>query len=428
MRRPRCAVAILPAEGGDAGRSRASIAAAEGFGAGDFGSVAILPVSGERDARRALEEAARVAEADGFAWMLALSAAEVVSADIFVKAAPALRLHDAIWGGAGVVTRDHPDPKVERASRLAAQNLVTFFHAALGWWIGPSHFVRTAAALRALQADETSAWYADYMIELWRGGRAYKTAQRLTLFQETLPPVPDHVRARLIEHLARRPVFMDVRHDAFTARLPYTGLNPLIEGEQMRGLFFEAEELRFLVNRVPRGLNIVDVGANTGNHTVFFAMVMQGARVVAIEPEARAAAALRACVAENTLPNVDLTRLGKAVGAGEGRLRAILSMTAGLGATHFVPDPLGDVGQLPLDGTVDRPIDLLKIDAEGMEMAVLAGAAGLIAACRPALYIEILDERIAEFMAWVDSNGYRIEKLFPDKTHCNYFLTAKERS
>ena len=57
--------------------------------------------------------------------------------------------------------------------------------------------------------------------------------------------------------------------------LPYTGLNPVIEREQMRGLFFEAEELAFLADRLPRGLRIVDVGANTGNHTLFFASVMQ---------------------------------------------------------------------------------------------------------------------------------------------------------
>ena len=63
---------------------------------------------------------------------------------------------------------DGTPPKLERITRLAAQDLPTFFHAALRWWIGPAHFVRPAAALAALRAADTSAWYADYMLNLWR--------------------------------------------------------------------------------------------------------------------------------------------------------------------------------------------------------------------------------------------------------------------
>jgi hypothetical protein len=105
-------------------------------------------------------------------------------------------------------------------------------------------------------------------------------------------------------------------------------------------------------------------------------------------------------------------------------LRPVPSLTAGLGATHFVEDPEGPVRQWPLDELVKTPVDLVKIDAEGMEMAVLAGAAGLIAKSRPYLYVEVVDESVAEFMDWADRNRYHIEKLFPDKTHCNYFLAA----
>ena len=60
-------------------------------------------------------------------------------------------------------------------------------------------------------------------------------------------------------------------------------------------------------------------------------------------------------------------------------------------------------------------------------MQALAGAARLVAAQHPALYVEVVDEGVGEFMAWVDRNGYCVEKLFPDKTHCNYLLVARER-
>jgi FkbM family methyltransferase len=429
MARSRCALAALPAEGGDVDRLLASLSVAEQRGLGDLGAVTALPSSATASARQVLATATEAATGAGCEWLLAVSAAETLSPDIFVKTAPALRLYGAIWGGVGVISSTDPDPKVERISRLAAQDLSTFFHAALQWWMGPSHFVRTAAARQALQAlVNEEAWRAEYMLHFWKRHSAYKTAQRLTLSHAPLPPLATADRARLIEELEREPVFMSVACGSGSVRLPYTGLNPVIEREQMRGLFFEQEELRFLAERLPHGLRIVDVGANTGNHTVYFAMAMQAQTVVPIEPHPRAVAAIRAAVAENRLANVDLSCLGSAVGAARGMLRLIPSETAGLGATRFEPDPIGTIPVLPLDELASGPVDFLKIDAEGMELEVLAGAASLIARDRPFLYIEVVDEQTVSFLSWADQNGYRIEKLFPDKRHCNYFLAAAGRT
>jgi len=196
----------------------------------------------------------------------------------------------------------------------------------------------------------------------------------------------------------------------------------------MRGLFFEEEELRFLAERLPRGLRIVDAGANTGNHTLFFATVMEAEIVIPIEPVPRAISAIRATVAENELTNVDLSCLGHAIGSSPAKLRPVPSVTAGLGAMHFAIDPEGTVPLARLDDLVTGRVDFLKIDVEGMEMEALAGAAALVAAQHPILYVEVVDERVAEFMGWVDANGYCVEKLFPDKTHCNYLLIPREKT
>ncbi len=422
----RCAVVVLPAEGGDTERLLRSFDVAKAVGMGDFSEAVSLP-QGRGGAREVLTAAAKHADAEGFDWLLAVTAAETLTPDIFVKTQPALRVHDAVWGGAALAVEGGPPPKLERITRLAAQDLPTFFHAALAWWIGPSHFIRPRAALSALSAPDTQEWYADYMLDLWRTDRAYKTAQCLTHFHGGLPPVAAPVRERLIACLEATPVFMPIHYDGHTLKLPYTGLNPVIEREQMRGLFFEEEELRFLAERLPRGLRIVDAGANTGNHTLFFAAVMQAEVVTPIEPVPRAVAAIRAMVAENRLTNVDLSCLGTAIGASSGRLTAVPSTTAGLGATHFVPDPHGAIPQVPLDALAPGRVDLLKIDVEGMEMQALAGAASLIAAQHPFLYVEVVDGQIAEFMRWVDGNLYAVEKLFPDKTHCNYLLVPTDK-
>jgi FkbM family methyltransferase len=440
----RCGVGILPDGDRDLGNLLRSVNTAQATGLGDFTEIVCLPVlSGP--APEALRAAAEAALTHGCDWLLAVSAAETLVPDTFVKIAPALRLHDAIWGAAGLSTPapiapDDPrrslsaepekpavtfaslSAKPERITRLAAQDLPGFFHAALAWWIGPSHFVRPQLALDALHQPVTAAWYADYMLSLWRDARVYKTAQALTSFEGALPPVSQADRARLIETLEGEPAFMDVHHAAHTLRLPYTGVNPVIEREQMRGQFFEPDELRYLAGRLPRGLKIVDAGANTGNHTVFFAAVMEAERVLPIEPHPRAAAAVQASVSANRLGNVDLSCLGVALGASAGRLRPVLSAGGGLGATRYVPDPDGPITVAQLDELAPGPVDFVKIDVEGMEMDVLASASALIARHRPALYIEILDANVRPFMAWVDAHGYRVEKLFPDKTHCNYFV------
>lgn len=425
--RLRGGAVVLPAGGVDARRTIASLARAAEHGRGDFESVELLVARGGSTPAILLDAAREAARRD-FDWPLAITSVETLARDIFVKLQPALRVYDAVWGGAALAAPDAaPPPRLERVTRLAAQDLPTFFHAALRWWIGPAHFVRPLLALDALRAPDMLAWYADYMLSLWKRGAAYKTAQCLTHFHAPLPSFAEADRTLLTNFLERQPVFTRIRFGPLTLSVPYTGINPVIEREQMRGLFFEHEELSFLAERLPRGLNIVDAGANTGNHTLFFAAVMQAALVIPIEPLPRAVAALEATVAENRLANVDLSCLGKAVGAEKSRRRGIPSMTAGLGATHLVPDAGGEMEVEPLDALVSGPVDFIKIDVEGMEMQALAGAADLIAAQHPILYVEVVDESVGEFMAWVDRNGYRVEKLFPDKTHCNYLLVPNER-
>ena len=137
----------------------------------------------------------------------------------------------------------------------------------------------------------------------------------------------------------------------------------------MRGLFFEEEELRFLAERLPRGLRIVDAGANTGNHTLFFATAMAAERSSRSSrcraPRRQFAPTVRGEPAEErrSLPP------WRAVGASPGRCAPVPSATAGLGATHFVPDPAGEVPVRPLDALVAGRSIFVKIDVEGMEMA-----------------------------------------------------------
>ena len=122
-----------------------------------------------------------------FDWLLAVTAAETLAPDIFVKMQPALRLHDAVWGGAALGPRDRTAAEARADHPARGAGSAAFFHAALRGGSARRISFARVLALEALRAADTSAWYADYMLNLWERGGAYKTAQCLTHFHTPLP-------------------------------------------------------------------------------------------------------------------------------------------------------------------------------------------------------------------------------------------------
>ena len=385
-----------------------------------------LPDGEALDPPAARLAAAERAQQAGCGWMIALQAGEALAVDAFELVAPALDLFDAIFGAAHV--RASPQA-VARLSRLAFDSADRLPHALLNWWVPDSHFVRTDLAVRILNdvaARDASNWSIDYLFDIWANARCLKSAQALLVLDDAPAPRGAGERQDIIRRLAQAPVFLPIVHGDAVYHLPYTGENAGIEREQTRGLFFEAFELEELRKRIKPGTRIVDVGANTGNHTIFFAGPMKAAMVTPLEPLPGAGAALRSSVLRNGLDNVDLSRLGIGIADHAGHARLVSSERGGLGATSLVPDPSGDIAIDRLDAVITEPVDLLKIDVEGMEMSVLAGAERVIERSRPLIFIEIANENTLAFSVWLSQAGYRVERIFTDKQHANYLIAPRE--
>jgi hypothetical protein len=60
----------------------------------------------------------------------------------------------------------------------------------------------------------------------------------------------------------------------------------------------------------------------------------------------------------------------------------------------------------------DTPIHVIKIDAEGMELDVLEGLAGVIARNRPAMFIEVEERHAEAFEEYLRRIDYRIDDRF----------------
>jgi FkbM family methyltransferase len=134
------------------------------------------------------------------------------------------------------------------------------------------------------------------------------------------------------------------------------------------------------------GTAVIDIGANIGNHAVFFAAVL-GAPVHALEPYGPSHELLEINIAANGLDGrVVPYRLAAGDTAGAASPRP--GPPGNLGATRMAFGE-GDVSVRRLD-TLDLrgPVGLLKVDVEGAEPAVLRGAERLIRTWLPDVMVE----------------------------------------
>ncbi|MDQ2633211.1 MAG: FkbM family methyltransferase [Pseudomonadota bacterium] len=393
---------------------------------GGFAAVDTLSLAAHApDTLSARIAAAELAKQAGAQWMITLAPGQAVAEDAFELAAPGIGLYDAIFGAAHLRGSGEA---VTKLSRLAFDTADRLPHALLHWWVPDAHLVRTELAAQMLgriAAERGRNWKLDYLFDIWSNARCLKSAQPLLELDAEPQPLDAGGREYVLRRLADEPIFLPIVHGDAVYYLPYTGRNAGIEREQSRGLFFEAMELEELRKLVTPGAYVVDVGANTGNHTIFFAGPMKAASVLPLEPLPAAGDALRAAVARNRLENVDLSRLGTGVSDREGRARLVFSGRGGLGATSLDPDPAGEIGVAALDSLVSGRVDLLKIDVEGMEMNVLAGSRELIRRWKPLIFIEIANRNTPALMDWLHGADYSVTRIFSDKGHANYLLAPR---
>ena len=130
-----------------------------------------------------------------------------------------------------------------------------------------------------------------------------------------------------------------------------------------------------------RGI-VVDVGANLGWHALHAARHPNVETVVAFEPDPFNAWLLERALAENRIGNVIAE--SRAVGAAAGIASLYRYKSANGGRHSLATDHGHGSRQVPvtdLDGAMtelglaEKPISLIKIDVEGYEPAVIAGAA-----------------------------------------------------
>lgn len=173
-------------------------------------------------------------------------------------------------------------------------------------------------------------------------------------------------------------------------------------------IFYERDVLdQIAAITLPAGA-IVDAGANIGNHSLYFSVIM-GRSVIAVEPYAPAHEVLEENIAINGLGD-SVQIVGAALGGAAGRGRMLLSDGDNIGAARFVPDDNGPVSVRTIDDiATDTRVALIKIDVEGSELDVLSGAAETINRCRPVVVVEVHGwGRFRDVVGRFDGLDYRV--------------------
>jgi len=181
---------------------------------------------------------------------------------------------------------------------------------------------------------------------------------------------------------------------------------------------WESERLR---DYLPKDGVVIDVGANLGFTVMLFAKhVGPGGQIYAFEPSPLTYAKLLEVLGKNQLHNVQCFNLG----CGTVRKEETLLVPASSGNATIrrsglhQAEPCREMN-IQID-TLDnvilplaRKIDLLKIDTEGFEDQVLAGAVELVARYRPVVYLELSQEygdSSARAVAWLRARGYTFQR------------------
>ena len=176
------------------------------------------------------------------------------------------------------------------------------------------------------------------------------------------------------------------------------------------GEFSEGESEVFAMF-IKQGNTVVEVGANIGAHTLFLSqLVGDRGEVVAIEPQRIVYQTLCANLALNSTANVRAYQ----VGVGDKMGEIVVPYTDPNQPHNFGGVSLGDgegeqVPLITLDSLNLKRCDLLKLDVEGMECEVIAGAHDTLKRFKPIMYVENdRREKSAQLIQMIHELGYRL--------------------
>lgn len=181
------------------------------------------------------------------------------------------------------------------------------------------------------------------------------------------------------------------------------------------GDFWEGDILDYIRDNFPDQNVILDVGANIGNHTVYFGHYLNYRKIIAYEPDIDNWNILFENVKRFDRDKVSISHSGISDKA-EWITFVANTINRGAGELHPEAD-----GQRVYVETIDsqsrwyHPVTLMKIDVEWWEPKVLAGAQETLKRDHPLVLVEDVKQEYEKYFP----EGYKIHKAWE---HHNTYL------
>ena len=133
---------------------------------------------------------------------------------------------------------------------------------------------------------------------------------------------------------------------------------------------------------------VCDIGANIGNHSVYFGHILGAQTVVSCEPQPNVYKTLRRNLKLNGLATKNAFNVMLSNTSGRGKVARFDKQSHGATQRQGCDGPFEMV---TLDALTARygMIGFLKLDVEGFEASVLAGAERILSVDRPHIWVEL---------------------------------------
>lgn len=179
----------------------------------------------------------------------------------------------------------------------------------------------------------------------------------------------------------------------------------------MKNTFYEISNLKFLDKYIPNDAVILDIGANIGNHTLYWltSSSQNIQKVYSFEPIQSTFKILK--------KNIEINNLSEKskifnYGLSDENTNALIDKMSleNIGGTQIKKYESGNLILKKLDDIdiEENHIDLIKIDVEKHELNVLKGALNTIKKYKPLIFVEIFPNVFDDVKALLTINGYKI--------------------
>jgi FkbM family methyltransferase len=187
----------------------------------------------------------------------------------------------------------------------------------------------------------------------------------------------------------------------------------------------EPEILKIIKDNVKKGDTVVDIGANIGQHTLFMSkFVGSQGFVYGFEPLKTNIDSIYRSIALNNIKNVQIEN--KAVGEVDKKIKIYVPANKNDRSSRelvgVMSDSQEEVDMITMDTYFkNTEINFLKIDTEGFEPEVLAGAKEIIKTCKPTILFEYAPKfyqhrniKGVELLNYLISENYILEDIPSD--------------